>query len=257
MIIRFLGTGTSTGVPEIGCRCNVCTSNDPKDKRLRASVWIEVEGKNILIDCSPDFRQQVLSLPFQKIDAVLITHEHYDHVGGLDDLRPYSRFGGGVQIYLEPYVDDTLRTRMSYCFGPNKYMGVPDLQLNDIYFPNSFQIEGIEVTPIRVMHYKLPILGYRIGNFAYLTDLKTLPEKEFAKLQDLDTLVLSALRKEEHLSHENFDQAVALAKKINARTTYFTHMSHQMGLAAEVSSELPDNILFAYDGLTIEIQEVV
>ncbi|MDR1517345.1 MAG: MBL fold metallo-hydrolase [Dysgonamonadaceae bacterium] len=250
MKIRFLGTGTSTGVPQIGCECKACTSADPRDKRLRASVWIEVGDRNIVIDCSPDFRQQVLSLPFKKIDGVLITHEHYDHVGGIDDLRPFARFGE-VDLYLEPKIAGALRDRMSYCFGSNKYMGSPQIRLNEIHFPDAFQIAGVDIIPIRIMHHKLPILGYRIADFAYLTDLKHLPEEELPKLQGLGTLVLNALRKEEHVSHENLEQALALARKINPCITYFTHISHQMGLHREMSLELPDDMHFAYDGMVI------
>jgi phosphoribosyl 1,2-cyclic phosphate phosphodiesterase len=252
MVVRFLGTGTSTGVPEIGCRCEVCTSSDKRDHRLRASVQIDVDGKNIIIDCTPDFRQQILNLPFRKIDGMLITHEHYDHTGGIDDLRPFGRFGT-VNLYVEPDVARALGMRMPYCFVGNKYRGVPDITLREIVNLSPFFIDEVEVVPIRIIHYKMPILGYRIGNFAYLTDVKYVPEEEILKLKGVDTLVLSALRKKEHLSHENLDEAIALSRKINPRITYFTHMSHQIGLHSVIEKQLPPNMLFAYDGLEITV----
>lgn len=252
MIVRFLGTGTSTGVPEIGCKCEVCTSIDKRDNRLRASVQVRVDDRNIIIDCTPDFRQQTLNLPFRKIDGMLITHEHYDHMGGIDDLRPFSRFGT-VNLHVEPNVARALEMRMPYCFSANKYRGVPDIALHIIHDLSPFLIDGIEIVPIRVMHYKIPILGYRIRNFAYLTDVKYVPEEEIPKLKNVDTLVLSALRKKEHFSHENLDEAIALAKKINPRITYFTHMSHQMGLHSVTEKQLPSGMFFAYDGLEITI----
>lgn len=252
MVVRFLGTGTSTGVPEIGCRCEVCTSSDKRDHRLRASVQIDVDGKNIIIDCTPDFRQQILNLPFRKIDGMLITHEHYDHTGGIDDLRPFGRFGT-VNLYVEPDVARALEMRMPYCFVGNKYRGVPDITLCEIVNLSPFFIDEVEVVPIRIIHYKMPILGYRIGNFAYLTDVKYVPEEEILKLKGVDTLVLSALRKKEHLSHENLDEAIALSRKINPRITYFTHMSHQIGLHSVIEKQLPPNMLFAYDGLEITV----
>lgn len=251
MQVRFLGTGTSTGVPEIGCRCEVCTSKDPRDNRLRCSVWVKVDNKNILIDCGPDFRQQVLSLDFEPIDALLISHEHYDHVGGIDDLRPYCRFGD-INIYTEATVREHLMQRMPYCFSEVKYPGVPNIILNTID-TEPFIIGGTEITPIRVMHYKLPILGYRIKSFAYLTDVKTIPETEYSKLKDLDILVISALRIEEHLSHQTLEEAIVNAKKIGAKKTYFIHFSHQIGLQHIVEKSLPDTMYMAYDGLCLEI----
>ena len=170
MKIRFLGTGTSTGVPQIGCRCEVCTSTDTRDSRLRSSVRVEVDGKILHIDCSPDFRQQMADLQFKKIDGILFTHEHYDHVGGIDDLRPFSRFGS-VDLYMEEYLEDVLKERLPYCFSPQRYKGVPDLKLNRIDDGNDFYIGELKITPIRVMHHRLPILGFRINNFAYLTDV--------------------------------------------------------------------------------------
>ena len=174
MKVTFLGTGTSKGVPEIGCGCRVCRSDNEKDRRLRSSVLIETKGKRILIDATPDFREQMMGVPFEKIDGVLITHEHYDHVGGLDDMRPFEQFGD-IDIYVEGNVGDALRRRIPYCFTPSGYGGVPKLQLKEIDC-TAFEVEGIEVVPIRVYHHRLPILGYRIGGFAYLTDVKTITE---------------------------------------------------------------------------------
>ncbi|MEN9919274.1 MAG: hypothetical protein RL662_1710 [Bacteroidota bacterium] len=252
MRVKFLGTGTSTGVPEVGCLCAVCTSADSRDKRLRASVMVYTNnGKNILIDCTPDFREQMIRSDFLPIDALLITHEHYDHVGGIDDLRPFCKFKD-VNIYAEQYVAKALRTRIPYCFNENKYPGVPDINLIDID-ENSFYVDTIEIVPIRLMHSKLPIFGYRIHNFAYLTDVKTIPEQEYKKLENLDVLVIDALRIKEHNSHQSLEQALANAARIGAKKTYLTHMSHHMGLHAEVKKILPQNVFIPFDGLEIEI----
>lgn len=250
MKVKFLGTGTSTGNPEIGCTCKVCKSTDKKDHRLRASVIIRIEGKNILIDCGPDFRQQIMPEPFERLDAVLITHEHYDHVGGLDDLRPFSRFGD-VPIFTERDVANTLRQRIPYCFQEHKYPGVPNITLHEIS-NTPFNAAGINITPIRVLHHKLPIFGYRIKDFAYLTDLKTIPEEEYSKLRNLDTLVIDALRIEDHISHENLDQALAKIERIAPKKAYLIHMSHHIGLHEEVEKKLPENVFLSYDGLEIE-----
>ncbi|AHF11731.1 hydrolase [Barnesiella viscericola DSM 18177] len=250
MQITFLGTGTSTGIPQIGCTCPVCTSANPKDNRLRTSAVVSVNGKNILIDCGPDFRQQVLRAGIGRIDAVLITHIHYDHTGGIDDLRP---FGGKhtLPIYLEPSVAEGIRTRLPYCFGDHLYPGVPNIRLQEIGI-EPFTIEDIEVTPIRVMHYKLPILGYRIGGLVYITDALTIPDEEYAKMKQVDVLVINALRKQPHLSHQTLDEALRVIERVQPREAYLVHMSHHMGLTAEVEKELPPHVHFAYDGLVVE-----
>lgn len=254
MKVRFLGTGTSSGVPQIGCGCEVCTSSDRRDKRLRASVRIEVDGKVIMIDCSPDFRQQVLALPFQKIDAILFTHEHYDHVGGIDDLRPFSVFGP-VDIYMEEHLENVITERLPYCFVDSKfkYGGVPNLVIRRINPNEDIQIGTVMVTPIRLMHYRLPILGFRIRNFAYLTDMKTIEEKELEKLDGVDTLVISALRKKEHISHQTLDDALKIIERVNPHSAYLTHMSHEIGMHAKLEKELPRRVMLAYDGLEITV----
>ncbi len=250
MKVTILGSGTSTGVPEIGCKCPVCTSSDPRDTRLRTSVLVEVDGKRILMDCGPDFRQEVLHLPFAPIDAVLISHEHYDHVGGLDDLRPFCRFSD-IPIFADDYAATHLKTRMPYCLVEHKYPGIPSIWMNTVDAEHPFTIGGVEVIPIRVMHGRLPILGYRIGRMAYITDMLTLPEEEYAKLRDLDCLVMNALRKTTHPTHQSLSEALEKAQRIGAKDTYFIHMSHHIGLHADVDAELPPHMHLAYDGLTI------
>jgi len=248
MNIIFLGTGTSTGIPQIGCTCDTCLSGDTKDKRLRASVLITEGESQILIDCGPDLRQQLLLNNVSQLSAVLLTHEHYDHIGGLDDVRPL----GNTQLYGEKRVLDIIRRNMPYSFSENKYPGVPLIDLNEIG-EEEFLVNNIRIQPIRVMHANLPILGYRIGKFAYLTDVKTLSDKSIDQLQGLDTLVLTALRTQKHISHLSLDEALNIATKINARKTYFTHMSHDMGLHATINKLLPDNIELAYDGLQLKL----
>ncbi|MCL1933919.1 MAG: MBL fold metallo-hydrolase [Candidatus Azobacteroides sp.] len=253
MKIRFLGTGTSTGNPEIGCRCEVCTSSDSRDWRFRTSALVEIEGKRILIDCGPDFRMQMLKTLetdyFTELTGVLLTHEHYDHVGGLDDLRAFCR-KGALPVYAEDYVAKAIRSRLSYVFEKNKYPGIPNLTLIPIK-NQPFFVSGIQIIPIRLMHGNLPIFGYRIGDCAYLTDLKTIPEEEFEKLQDLDVLVINALRIKEHIAHQNLQQALQNIERINPRRAYLTHLSHHFGLHSFSERNLPENVFIAYDGLVI------
>lgn len=251
MKLIFLGTGTSTGNPEIGCHCEVCTSKDARDWRLRASLLVETEGKKILIDCGPDFRWQMLSHRIEHLDAVLITHEHYDHVGGLDDLRPFCR-EKGVDIYAEDYVAEAIRTRIPYAFRAHKYPGVPNLKLHPVPL-HPFEAAGVRIIPIRVMHGKLPIYGYRIGNMAYLTDVKSIPEASYAGLEGLDVLVLDALRAEPHPSHESLGEALAQIERIRPKETYLIHMSHRIGLHAIIEKELPPHVHYAYDGLMVTV----
>lgn len=250
MKITFLGTGTSTGVPETGCTCPVCTSTDPCDNRLRTSVLVETDGNRILLDCGPDFRQQMSHIPFDKLNAILLSHEHYDHVAGIDDLRPFCRFGD-INIYAESNVATAIRTRIPYCFGESLYPGVPRIIMNEIDINSPFRVNDTEITPIRVLHGKLPIAGYRIGSMAYLTDVTLIPEEEYAKLHNLDILIISALRHEPHPSHQTLEQAIANAQRINASTTYFIHFSHHIGLHADIAPTLPPHMHLSYDFLQL------
>ena len=252
MNITILGSGTSTGVPEIGCTCEVCMSPDPKDCRSRTSVLVESDGVNILLDCGPDFRQQMLSVPFSKLDAVLLSHEHYDHVGGIDDLRPFCRFGE-IPIYADQLTIEQLQQRMPYCFKENPYPGVPAIVLKTAFPGKVFAVNGLDVLPIRVMHGRLPILGYRIGGFAYITDMSSMPEESYEMLNNLDVLVMNALRIKPHTTHQNLQEAIDVAECINARETYFIHMSHHIGLHMDISRSLPLNMHFAWDGLKLSL----
>lgn len=250
--VKFLGTGGSIGTPEIGCMCEVCTSKDTRDRRTRASVLLSTQGKRILIDCGPDFKAQIINEPFAKLDAVLLTHEHYDHVSGIDDLRTFGKFGD-VDIYTNDLTAASLKMRIPYCFAEKKYPGVPNILLHTVDDDKPFYIGDIEVLPVTVMHYKLPIYGYRIGKFAYLTDVKTIPEEEFSKLKNLDVLVISALRHEEHISHQTIEQAVDVIRRISPKQAYLVHMSHSLGLFEVEDAKLPPGINLAYDGLELTI----
>ena len=254
MKITFLGTGTSQGIPVIGCKCSTCTSEDTRDQRLRTSVLVEIEGINICIDVGPDFRQQMLTNSVKRLDAVLLTHEHNDHMIGADDLRPFNfAQGKDMPIYGEQRVLDELERRFDYAFKPHPYPGIPRFILHPIRSQDVFYVNGIKVIPVRVNHGLLPILGYRIGNFCYLTDVKTIPEKEFAKLKNLDVVVLNALRKKHHHSHMTLAEATDMSIKIGAKRTYFTHFSHDLGSVKEWEHELPDGVLPAHDGLQVTL----
>ncbi len=253
MTLKFLGTGTSCGVPQLRCGCRVCRSTDRRDARTRASALLSVGGVNILIDCSPDFYHQMLAAGQPDVDALIITHSHYDHVGGIDDLRPYCHARGGLDVYCQADVDSDLRTRIPYSFKADPYPGVPIFKLHDISAYEAFSIQGIDIMPFRVMHGLLPILGYRIGNLAYITDCKTLPAESVDVIKGVDTLVINALRPQEHATHMNLNEAFDVINDVRPRKAYLTHMSHSMGLHAERAAMLPEGVQPAYDGLSINI----
>ncbi len=292
MKLHFLGTGTSIGVPQMGCSCSVCRSEDPRDKRLRCSALLETDDHRlILIDCGPDFRTQMLRfiaehpytddtlVPYSvrkmsemsdeqarkmglheaprfdyampRIEAVLLTHEHFDHVAGLDDLRPFSYFHS-IDVWAEPNVAEAIINHMGYVFGEKHYPGAPKLTMNPLEEHQSITIGDNEIVPVRVYHGKLLILGYRIGPLAYLTDMSQLGEQEWGKLEGVETLVVSALRDEPHATHQTIEEAIAFGRKVGAKRTYFIHMCHTAGKQADRDEQLPEGFRFAYDGLTID-----
>ena len=253
MEVTFLGTGTSQGIPIIGVDHPVCYSDDPRDKRLRVSVLVNWKGKNILIDCGPDFRQQMLANNVKKLDAIFYTHEHNDHTAGLDDIRPYFFRQGDIPIFAHERVLDSLRKKFDYIFtSEDRYPGAPAV-IENVVRNEEFQFEGLNVLPVDFKHNKLQVFGYRLGDFAYLTDIKTISEIEIAKLKDLKVLVVSALRREPHHSHFNLEEALKFVEMVKPERTYLTHISHMLGFHAEVEEELPENVHLAYDNLKIEI----
>ncbi len=253
MKVTFLGTGTSQGVPVITCNCEVCSSLDFRDKRLRTSIHIQTENKSIVIDTGPDFRQQMLRERIEHLDAVVFTHEHKDHTAGMDDVRAFNfRQGGEMPVYGTDRVIEQLKKEFSYAFAEKKYPGVPRIKTIEIK-NERFTVEGVEFLPVKVLHYKLPVFGFRIGDFTYITDANAIPETEFEKIRNSKVLVLNALQKESHISHFTLDEALDIAREINADKTYFTHISHRLGTHHEISAELPNNVELAYDGLSIEV----
>lgn len=254
LTITFLGTGTSQGIPVIGSTHPVCQSHNPKDKRLRVSVLLQWEDYNYVIDCGPDFRQQMLRANCTKLDGVLLTHEHSDHTAGIDDIRPYFFRQGDISFYATNKVFKQLQERFAYIFElDDKYPGAPGITEYLIKKNTPFNIGGKQVMPIEVLHGYLPILGFRVDNFAYLTDVKTIPEDQFKYLEDLDVLVLSALRIEPHYTHLNLEEALAMVHKIKPKKTYFTHISHLLGFHDKIEAQLPENVHLAYDTLKITI----
>lgn len=253
MKLTFLGTGTSTGVPEIGCKCEVCTSSDPRDSRLRTSALVEEGDTTLLIDCGPDFRVQMLRADVKKIDALLMTHKHYDHLVGIDDLRPYTR-DKELPIYSDRETEIQIRSFFPYCFGRVKYPGVPNIRLNTIDYNSSFKINNIEVTPIRVFHGMFPITAYRLGKLAYITDMSYIEPGELEKLKGVDVLVINALRfSKPHKTHQTVLEALPIIDYIKPKAAYFTHMMHHIGLHAKIEKCLPSNVHLAYDGLVVEV----
>lgn len=249
--ITFLGTGTSQGLPMIGCTCPVCTSSDPRDKRLRSSALIEYEGRKFLIDAGPDFRQQMLRQGLSHLDAILLTHHHIDHTGGLDDLRALNYLENRpFPIYCETHVMESLKRQFYYAFSDYKYPGAPEYDIR-IITSLPFEIEGVRIVPIRAMHYKLPILGFRIGDCAYLTDANYIPEAEFEKLRGVKVFVVNTVKRGKHISHFSLDEAVAVACKVGADHSFLTHLSHLLPRYKDLCRELPEGIEPAYDGLQI------
>jgi phosphoribosyl 1,2-cyclic phosphate phosphodiesterase len=255
MKITILGSGTSQGVPVIGCDCEVCNSMDYRDQRLRVSVWIEIQGLHFVIDTGPDFRQQMLKARLPRLDAVLFTHQHRDHTAGMDDLRSFNfKQNEDIPIYAREAVLEQLKREFAYIFVPpeKKYPGVLTVETH-IIENEPFEIKGIPIIPIEGMHHKLPVFGFRIGDFVYLTDVNAIPETEWHKLEGTKILILDALQKEDHISHYTLSQAVEVIQRLQPEKAYLTHISHKMGLHKQINQELPANIELAYDGLVLEL----
>ena len=252
MKITFLGTGTSTGVPEIGCKCEVCTSADPRDSRLRCSALVEEGDTTILIDCGPDFREQMLRADVKKIDALLMTHKHYAHIVGIDDLRPFTR-DKELPIYADRETEMQIRSFFPYCFGRVKYPGVANIEIRPVDHKMPFKVGCVEVVPLRVFHGMYPITAYRFGSLAYITDMSYIEPTELDKLKGVEVLVINALRfSKPHKTHQTVLEALAIIDYIKPRKAYFTHMMHHIGLHAKIEKCLPDGVHLAYDGLVVE-----
>lgn len=254
LTVTILGSGTSQGVPVIACECEVCRSTDSRDKRLRSSILLNKNEENIVIDSGPDFRQQMLREEVKTLDAVVFTHEHKDHVAGMDDIRAYNfSQQKDMPIYAHPRVIDALKREFSYVFNGVKYPGIPTVEVFPIGL-TEFSIGSMDFHPVEVLHYKLPVLGFRLGNFAYVTDAKTIDVSEQEKLKGLEVLVINALRIEEHISHFNLEQALAMIEILQPKRAYLTHISHLLGRHQEIEAQLPDHVCLAYDGLKIEME---
>jgi len=252
--VTFLGTGTSQGVPVIGCDCAVCLSENARDRRLRSSILVSTDDTNLVIDCGPDFRQQMILSGIAHLDAVLLTHEHNDHIIGMDDVRPFNfRSRKNMPVYATASVQADLLTRFAYIFAKDPYPGAPRLELNTIDKSTPFQIKDMEVRPVEVMHGKMPVLGFRFGNFTYITDAKTITDKEFSKLEGTETLVLNALHHRTHHAHLNLEEALEWVERIAPKKAYLLHISHLMGKHDEINPQLPENVELAYDGLILEV----
>ena len=254
IVVTFLGTGTSQGIPVIGSDHPVCKSDNPKDKRLRVSVLLAWENANIVIDCGPDFRAQMLRENVQRLDAIWLTHDHSDHTAGIDDIRPFNFKQGNIPFYAEKYVFEALQQRFAYVFKTeNKYPGTPAIEMNEINVHTNFICHGKQVIPIRALHNTLPVLGFKVENFTYLTDVKTISSTEILKIKNTKVLVINALREEEHKSHFNLKEALQFINEVQPEIAYLTHISHLMGFHDEVEQRLPPNVHLAYDGLKIEV----
>ncbi len=251
--ITFLGTGTSGGVPMIACDCAVCSSEDAKDKRLRSSILVESKKTSLVVDTTPDFRAQMLRENVKKLDAVIFTHPHKDHIAGLDDIKAFNYFQQkAVEVYANKLTEEALRREYYYIFAEKKYPGVPHIDLHTIT-DKPFMVGDIPVIPILVYHLNMPVLAFRFGDFTYITDANRIEEEEKEKMKGSEVLVVNALRKKEHISHFTLQEAIDLVNELKVPTAYFTHISHQLGLHADIEAELPANIHLAYDGLQIEI----
>ena len=253
MKVTILGSGTSQGVPVIACDCEVCRSTDNRDKRLRCSAMIEIGDRKIVIDAGPDFRYQMLRAGVKDVRALLLTHEHKDHIGGLDDIRAFNWVKQGkVDVYSNRRTVEAVKRDYAYAFEEVRYPGVPDMDLH-VVGEDPFYIDEVEVVPLTVMHYKLPVTAFRIGGFAYITDANYIPEEGMRKLEGVECLVIDALRRERHLSHFSLEEALEVIRRLGVKRAFLTHVGHQMGLTREVERTLPANVRLAYDGLTFEV----